>query len=204
MPRFVDPVERRTAVGQAVWRVVTRSGLAGASVRAVAEEAGLSTGSLRHYFKEQRGLQRYAFELILERYEQRLTGIDPAWPLRRQIEEALWALLPIDPEQIAEEQVRLEFLIQSRLDPELATVAAEDRTRAVQLTRETIVALRDAGQAPAGVDVEATALELLALVDGLAQAAALSPASMPADRLKQACRRWLDNLTGSGGTGAER
>ncbi|GAA4966229.1 TetR/AcrR family transcriptional regulator [Actinoplanes utahensis] len=204
MPRFVDPVERRNAVGQAVWRVVKRSGLAGASVRAVAEEAGLSTGSLRHYFKEQRGLQRYAFELILERYEQRLTRIDPALPLREQIEEALWALLPVNPEQITEEQVRLEFLIQSRLDPELAVLAADDRAQAVRLTREAIIALRDAGQAPPGVDVEATALELLALVDGLAQAVALSPESMPAERLRQALRRWLDNLAGSGPIGAER
>ncbi|MDI6105957.1 TetR family transcriptional regulator C-terminal domain-containing protein [Actinoplanes sp. NEAU-A12] len=197
MPRFVDPHERRQAVGQAVWRVVCRAGLARASVRAVAEEAGLSTGSLRHYFGEQRGLQVYAFELIIERIEQRLARVDPALPVREQIEEMLWAILPVNPEQVEEEQVRLEFLVQSRLDPELAAVAGNDRTQAEDLARHAVIALRDAGQAPAGVDVEGAGLELLALVDGLAQAAALSPGTMPGDRLKQACRRWLDSLARS-------
>lgn len=194
MPRHVDANRRRHDVARAVWRVVVRHGLARASVRAVAAEAGLSVGALRHYFSEQRGLQVYAFELIGERHEERLAGVDMTAPVRDRIEAVLWALLPTTPEQVEEEQVRLEFLVQSRVDPALASIVAADRAQAVDLTRQAVVALRDDGRAAAGIDVEAATVELLALLDGLAQAAALSPAAMPAERLRQACRRWLDGL----------
>jgi AcrR family transcriptional regulator len=194
VPRHVDPDQRRRDVAGAVWRVVVRHGLARASVRAVAAEAGLSVGALRHYFSEQRGLQVYAFELIGRRYEERLSRVDMTAPVRDRIEAILWALLPTTPEQVQEEQVRLEFLVQSRIDPVLNSIVEADRALAVDLTRQAIVALRDDGQAAADVDVEAATVELLALLDGLAQAAALSPAAMPAERLRQACRRWLDNL----------
>ncbi len=194
MPRHVDPDQRRHDVAQAVWRIVVQHGLARASVRAVAAEAGLSVGALRHYFSEQRGLQMYAFELIGERYEERLSRVDMTAPVRDRIENTLWALLPTTPEQVEEEQVRLEFLVQSRIDPALASIVETDRAQAVELTRQGIVALRNDGQAAADIDVEAATVELLALLDGLAQAAALSPAAMPAERLQQACRRWLDRL----------
>jgi AcrR family transcriptional regulator len=194
VPRHVDPDQRRHDVAQAVWRVVVQQGLARASVRAVAAEAGLSVGALRHYFSEQRGLQMYAFELIGERYEERLGRVDMTAPVRDRIENILWALLPTTPEQVEEEQVRLEFLVQSRIDPALASIVETDRAQAVDLTRQGIVALRDDGQAAADIDVEAATVELLALLDGLAQAAALSPAAMPAERLQQACRRWLNSL----------
>jgi AcrR family transcriptional regulator len=190
----VDLEQRRQDVAQAVWRVVRRSGLAAASVRAVAQEAGLSTGSLRHYFGEQRELQAYAFRLIIERYEKRLTEVPCGLSLRDRIEQVMWALLPVTPEQVEEEQVRLEFLMQSRIDPELSVIVADDRNQALQMIHEMLYGLREAGQAPPGLDVEATAVEFLALLDGLAQAAAINPAAMPADRLRAASRRWLDNL----------
>jgi AcrR family transcriptional regulator len=190
----VDLEQRRQDVAQAVWRVVRRSGLAAASVRAVAQEAGLSVGSLRHYFGEQRELQAYAFRLIIERYEQRLARVAADLPLRERIEQIMWALLPVTPEQVEEEQVRLEFLIQSRIDPELSAIVADDRDQALLMIHDMLHLLRDAGQTPPDIDVEATAVEFLALLDGLAQAAVINPAAMPGDRLRAASRRWLDNL----------
>ena len=194
MPRHIDPDQRRQEVAQAVWRVIRRSGLAKASVRAVAEEAGLAVGSLRHYFSEQHGLWLYACELINTRIEERLEHVDMTAPVRERIENMIWAQLPVTAEQIEEEQVRLAFLVQSRTDPELAATASEHRAAAVHLTRQAITALRDSGHASPTVDVEATTVELLALLDGLAQAAALNPDSMPGHRLKAAVTRWLDQL----------
>lgn len=171
-----------------------RSGLARASVRAVAQEAGLSVGALRHYFSEQRGLQAYALQLINERADQRLAAVNRDQPIRQRIEAMMWALLPVTPEQVEEEQVRLAFLVESRTDPEFAAIVDQERAEAFGLSRAAVAGLRDSGQAPADVDVEAAATELLALLDGLAQAAALNPATMTGDRLKAAVRHWLDRL----------
>lgn len=52
MPKIVDPGARRRAVADAVLRVIGREGVEGASLRNVAEEAGLAIGSVRHYFRD--------------------------------------------------------------------------------------------------------------------------------------------------------
>lgn len=194
MPRHIDPDQRRQEVAQAVWRVIRESGLAKASVRAVAEEAGLSVGSLRHYFGEQHGLWIYAFELVNNRADERLEHVDMTAPTRERIENMMWALLPVTAEQIEEEQVRLAFLIESRTNPDLAATAAEHRTATTHLTRQAITALRDSGHTSPTIDVEATTVELLAILSGLAQTAALDPDSMPDHQLRAAVRRWLDQL----------
>lgn len=151
-------------------------------------------GSLRHYFSEQRELQIYAFELINEGAEQRLTAVDRNVPVRERIEKSMWALLPVTTEQIEEHQVGLAFLIESRTDAKLAELVAQDRAIGADLARQAVIALRDVGQVSSGVDVDAVATELVAVLDGLALAAALSPADMPAAKLKATVINWLDAL----------
>jgi DNA-binding transcriptional regulator YbjK len=72
VPKVVDPVARRQEVAEAVLRVVRRDGLEQASVRNVAREAGLSMGSLRHYFASQSELMVFAFRTVVDRIESRL------------------------------------------------------------------------------------------------------------------------------------
>ncbi|MDZ4235528.1 MAG: TetR family transcriptional regulator C-terminal domain-containing protein, partial [Dietzia sp.] len=106
----------------------------------------------------------------------------------------MWALLPVTPEQVEEEQVRLAFLVESRTDPELAELVAEDRAVLTDLMREAVIALRTIGELPASIEVDATVTEMAALLDGLAQAAALNPEDMPGYRIKATVVRWLNEL----------
>jgi AcrR family transcriptional regulator len=48
-----------------VWRIVVRDGPAAASVRGVAREAGLSMGSVRHFFATQHELLTFAVEEVI-------------------------------------------------------------------------------------------------------------------------------------------
>lgn len=194
MPRHVDADQRRYEVAQAVWRVILRAGLARASVRAVAQEAGLSVGSLRHYFSTQRELQVYSLQLINERAHERYTAVDRSLPVRERVESSMWAVLPVTPEQVEEHQVWLAFRNESATDPELAELVAEDRAMSLGLARQAVTALRDAGQTNPGIDVEAAATELVALFDGLCLAAVLTPDDMPAAKLQDTVIGWLDAL----------
>ena len=67
MPRLIDHDARRAEIADAAWRVILREGVTGASVRTVAAEAGLSSGSLRHVFATQSALLVYAFQLVIDR-----------------------------------------------------------------------------------------------------------------------------------------
>src|SRR3712207_14978 len=72
MPRAVDHEERREEIADAVWRVIEREGLEGASLRDIAREAGHTTGVISHYFRDKRELLAFAFQLVVERSAARI------------------------------------------------------------------------------------------------------------------------------------
>ena len=50
MPKLIDHDSRREEIAEATWRVIHAQGISGVSIRTVAAEAGISTGSVRHVF----------------------------------------------------------------------------------------------------------------------------------------------------------
>ena len=53
MPKIVDHDRQRVKFAEAAMSLIARHGLEGVTMRAVAAEAGLSYGSLFHYFHSQ-------------------------------------------------------------------------------------------------------------------------------------------------------
>lgn len=169
MPRTVDRAGRRAELAGAVWRVVAREGVEGASVRKVAEEAGLSPGSLRHFFPSQAHLLRWALELVGQRLEARLVDVRRA--SRGDGADAVGAMvaemLPLDEDRRLECHVWLAFTARSLVDPSLQTAREELDTR-LGAAFEVMVALLDEGGAlGAGRDRALEAQRLYAVVDGL-------------------------------------
>ena len=67
MPKIVDHEVRRAEIAEALWRVVAREGIEGATIRAVAAEAGWSRGIVEHYFQDKEELLDYACRSASER-----------------------------------------------------------------------------------------------------------------------------------------
>ena len=63
MPKLIDHSQREVEVAEAAWRVLRRDGVTSLSVRNVAAEAGLATGSLRRAFPTQDALLAFSLEL---------------------------------------------------------------------------------------------------------------------------------------------
>ncbi|PRX96336.1 TetR/AcrR family transcriptional regulator [Allonocardiopsis opalescens] len=194
MPRKVDAEQRRQAVAEAVWRVIVRDGFGAASVRAVAVEAGLSAGSLRHYFSSQSALRAYALELIDQRMEARLAKVDRGRPPRQVIEDMMWALLPLDDASREEHRVVLAYMVQARAVPEYRHTVTAMYDEALALCRQAVDRLVQAGEAVPDTDAEAAAAELSALLDGVTLQAVSFPDRMPPERLRAVVRGWLDGL----------
>ncbi len=66
VPKIVDHDRRRREIAAALWRVIARDGMAGASARTVAAETGWSLGAVRHYFSTQRALLHFAAATMLD------------------------------------------------------------------------------------------------------------------------------------------
>ena len=190
MPKVVDHEQRRRELAEAVWRVIRRNGVDGASVRTVAQEAGWSAGALRHYFRTQSELLDFAIELAAERIRQRVGALELADDPRRAVEQLLSQLLPLDDERRAENEVWLAFTARALIDPHLRARYAEidDELRAASLRAVEMLGL------PSGRGRALEAERLHALLDGLALHGAMPPERLPPRRIAAVLRRHLDKL----------
>ena len=190
----MDPVKRRRDVAEAVWRVVRSEGLDRASVRKVAHEAGLSMGSLRHYFNSQSELRIFAMRMVIERIEQRISTLqEPEDPLQAA-RTVLAELLPLDAERQAENEVWLAFTARASVDPELRALRDEAYDLLHDACHRWVRRLRPAG---AVVDVDLEGDRLFALLDGLAVHAAMRPEQATAKRLLAVLTHHLDHVAKS-------
>ncbi|MEU6586220.1 TetR/AcrR family transcriptional regulator [Nocardia sp. NPDC046763] len=204
MPKIVDPTERRKAVADAVFRVVAREGVEKASLRRVAEEAGLVVGSVRHYFGSHAELLSFTLAELNRRVTDRVLGhlaellpesmVVPEVP-GSYAERILVELLPLDEARFEESAVWLAFTTAARSRPELAELAAQPVAGARSLVHRVLSAMAEAGVLR-GVDLELESDRLAALLDGLALAAVVDPARRDPNAMRAVLRLHLASLVG--------
>jgi AcrR family transcriptional regulator len=194
MPRIVESSARRADVAEAVWRIVRREGLEGASVRTVAVEAGLSMGSLRHYFPSQSELHVFAMRLVTDRIRARVEALPATPDPRRWAARVLEEMLPMDADRRAESEVWLAFTARALVDPALRALRDEGWDLLREVCHNLIRRFADAGELAPDLDVEVEAARLHALVDGLLVHGVLRPARADTAALRRVMARHLDAL----------
>lgn len=186
MPKVVDHEARRAELAAAVWRLASRDGLGAVTMRAVAAEAGWSTGAVAHYFADKEDLLMFAFETVADRVGRRIVRAaerarDPLERLRAQLVEGL----PVDAERRAEVRVWFAFLGIAQANPRLAKAGRD----AYRVWRDRVAKTLGAAQRQALVDgsIEpaAEAATLIALVDGIAIQASFDPRALSGERQVQ-------------------
>lgn len=167
MPARVDPVERRKHVVDAAFRCVVAEGFEGASLRKVAAEAGLNIGSVRHFFHGHGDLLVAAATEASDRMDDRLGAIpidglchaDNVETVK-VLRSLLGQVLPMDAARTDEAIVVVEFVLASRLQPNLAALSKK-----MHASLHTVVA--DAYAAAGIPDSERAARQTAALIGGL-------------------------------------
>jgi AcrR family transcriptional regulator len=175
MVNRIDESARRRLLAEAVWRIVTRDGLAAASVRTVAKESGLSTGSVRHFFGTQHELIVFAMEELIATVGERVGRAAAIEDPEARVLAVLSELMPLTPATHDEAFAHLQFVLQARIDPRLAPIAAESFDAIHGLCEQVVRWLVDLDELPADTDVPGLAAALRALVDGLTFELLLAP-----------------------------
>ncbi|NYI71540.1 AcrR family transcriptional regulator [Naumannella cuiyingiana] len=189
MPKIVDADERLATIHEAVFRLVERGGVPAASLRNVANEAGLNVGSVRHYVGSHTELLRGAVGRLQERVTARLLrhadGLraDVAATRRGEIAiDMLEELVPLDAERRQEAALWQAFLEHARVHDDIGGLATEMAGGIREFTGRLLAA--------AGVSATAVPAEALACVlDGLAVATLHDPAAYDRRRVR-AILRW--------------
>lgn len=188
---MVDPEQRRLDLAEAVWRVIRREGLEGASVRAIAREADLSMGSVRHYFSSQSEMRAFAMRLVMDRVTERLDRLGTSRTPRARAEAMLLELLPLDEDRQAEDEVWLAFAARSLVDPALQPLRDEGYDQIRAICRRCVRLLMGDGQRR---EVELETDRLFALLDGLAVHAAMRPDHTDPKLMRRVLAHHLDTI----------
>ena len=190
MPKVVDPDERRRAVVDALFAVLRREGMAGATVRAVAAEAGLSPGAMRHYVTSQGELLELATRVVGDRVVARVSSHRSVKGLDDLV-DVLAEVVPLDDERRAEAEVWLALVVQSRTDARLAPLVRETHDGLRAMVAAVVRAV--APELPSA-STELAVDRLHALVDGLALHGVLHPDIATPQRLRAALHAHVAEL----------
>ena len=176
MPKIVDGELRRLELADAAARLIARGGLGAVTMRDVATEAGLTTGSVTHYFSDKRELLLFTLNTSLERRRGRrnaVANVGPAVALQASLDGAL----PLDADRLRHWMVTIAFCTLAAGDAELAAAQRD----AYREFRNTVTAqLVQCGLPAAAAQREAE--RLIAVVDGVAMQALFDTDSWPAAR----------------------
>lgn len=185
---------RRTQLTDVLLAITATRGLDQVSVREVAAAAGVSIGTVQHYFATKDEMLVFAFRQVVERTRTRLAGIDAGAGPRQALGAALRELLPLDQARLAECRVYLAFAARAATTPALAAVQ-EETLRAIQteLGQALSTAAMTRNDRP-GLDTDLEARLLLAVVDGLMFDAVSAPGTLTPAELEAALDAHLDRL----------
>jgi len=195
LPKIVDHDARRQQVTAAAAAVIARDGLDGATMRAVATEAGCTTGLVTHYFAGRSELLIAVLQQVQgaagDRIGAHLRGVArPGDALTAVVMEAL----PLDQARRDEWAVWIAFWGAAVGSPDLRD---EHRRRYHDwrgLVRRLVVDAAAHGTVRPGLDLRSEADRLVALIDGLGLQAMLEPEVVGPRRMRALARAHLASL----------
>lgn len=166
MPKIVNHEERRRELAQAVVEVAAEVGLENASLRRVAQHAGVSMGTVQHYFADQPAMLDFVLSQVQQQRSDRISGAvrTLSAPAPRAILGALAdSVLADDPTNRMFERVNAMFIARAQHEPALAARLTEGRATVIGLLEGLLIGsgLR------AGVDARAAAEALWAQLESL-------------------------------------
>lgn len=194
MPRIVNHDERRRQICDALLDIVSDSGIVGATIRAVAERSGWSTGVIGHYFHGRQDLLlgglRRAAEILAEHNSRVLTTLDGL----QALEQILEGSVPLDGRRLALSKIFFFFFVEAMTDEELRK---EVETYLIGWRKSVSRALQraqEAGDIAANIDRKEMAKDLVGLSDGLSLHALLDADVMARLREQSPVRFWINRL----------
>ncbi len=190
----IHEAARRAQVLRAARACIVALGYERVTVRDVATSAGVSTGTVVHYFGDKDSVLQAA---LLDEVQSTglalraaLAGAHSAWA---RLERLVEASLPTSDEVRDEWRLWLTFWGEAARNDQLRAVGERQHRRWTRFLARIIAAgVADGEFAP--VDPAATATQIAALIDGLAVQTTLGNPSLSTDRMRELCLDALRRL----------
>lgn len=183
---------REVALTDALLGIVAERGLDQVSVREVAAAAGVSIGTVQHYFPTKDDMLAAAFNEVVRRIRTRVTSVCPGPDVRRNVSAVLHELLPLDGRRAEEARVQIAFAARAATSPALADIQRAVLTEINEALTEALT--RAAAGNTTATQCRLAAQVAVAAADGLALHAVSSGGWLSARQLTAALELLLDAL----------
>jgi DNA-binding transcriptional regulator YbjK len=194
MPKIVDHDLQRVKFAEAAMSLIARDGLEGVTMRAVAAEAGLSYGSLFHYFNSKDELLMHAVRHSTSLQTKRINEYTSKYSGLKALEHLLCDDAIITESTRDDWMVWLTFLYKAALQASFAAAYAELidgwQARITGLLEDA----QQAGEIRSELDVEFEAMAIWAYSAGIGQLGLLHPKLLPVKLQKQLISAYLEKL----------
>ena len=194
MPKIVDHEAQRELFAEAAIRLIAKQGFEGVTMRSVAAEAGLSYGSLFHYFDSKDDLLMHAVRHLTAQQTRRVNEFSSRARGLKALEGLLFDDALVDESSRDEALVWLAFLYRAALEPALAAMHGDLIDGWLARIRQMLEEARAAGELPASLDSEAEALAVWVFSAGIGQQGLLYPRRFPPPRQRKLIAAYLDKL----------
>lgn len=186
--------DRRIEVAKAAWRVIVREGLDRASMRAIAQELGSSTGVVTHYFRDKEELTLFALEQVFENVLEDMKTCAEGRQGIDRLAQMIFVALPLEDIDKADWKVWVAFLGYSIGRDRLVQEHRKRYDFLRQIICQELADLQKALLIRADLDLTLEANALIALVDGIGTGVVICPEQFSADQQKYLVRRHINAL----------
>jgi len=194
MPKVVDHDAQRVKFAEAAMSLIAQHGLEGVTMRAVAAEAGLSYGSLFHYFSSKDELLMHAVRHSNSLQTDRINKFTSQYSGMKALEHLLCDDAIITDSSRDDWMVWLTFLYQAALQTSFADLHSELiddwQTRIEALLEDA----QNAGEIRENLDISFEAMGVWAYSSGIGQLSLLHRELLPVKLQKQLISAYLDKL----------
>lgn len=194
MPKVVDHEARRRDFIDAAYQTILEEGLAGTTVRAVAERAGYTTGALVHYFADKDELIRHVLQENGKAVRLRMRNARRTYVGRRALREVLLEALPTDRTSGSSWRIWLALWYHSEKSDDMRQEERRRYREWIGRISEILEESVELGELAADIDVRNEARLLVAMADGLGVQYLMANGRMSARQLSELVDRQLDRL----------
>lgn len=171
MPKQVDREQRRRHLGEAALRLIATRGLEAASLRNVAAEAGVSMGTVQHYFTSKQQMlefaQRYNYERATVRIPALIAQVPEPRTTRAVLRVLLIDLLGLDGESREGARLGAAMRAYAVIDEQAASTARIAYDGVTAFLAAQLRTAQAGGELPGHLDPDQAARHLFAVIEGL-------------------------------------
>jgi AcrR family transcriptional regulator len=194
LPKIVDWDARRDEILSATWRVIARDGLARATIRAIAREAGCSPGILAHYFDDKADILGSALLMSHKRVAARMDAGTAGLSGLEALKVVMLEALPLDERRDLEAQIEISFWGRALGTAELRELQHTEFDHLCARLHRHLKEARDRGELAGPVDIALATHQLVVLIDGLSAERVLYPGRVTPQRQVEMLETLLDSF----------